>query len=58
MSKFSKKSIKLISQGQLNKMEAIIVDRWLETWTIVEKRDSARKNPDRCDDFYTSPICL
>lgn len=58
MSKFGKKSTKLISQGQLNKMEAIIVDRWLETWTIVEKRDSAQKNPDRCDDFYTSQICL
>ena len=43
MSKPDHTSRKYIPQWQLDKIEMIFVDRWQETWKIVEQRDFVRK---------------
>ncbi|WP_156114086.1 hypothetical protein [Myxosarcina sp. GI1] len=43
MTKSKNSRICSISQWQSNKMRQIIIDRWQETWTVVENRNKSRK---------------
>ncbi len=43
MTKFKHFSTRSIPQWQSNRMKQIIIDRWQETWAVVEARNKTRK---------------
>ncbi|MEM7759779.1 MAG: hypothetical protein AAF298_16870 [Cyanobacteria bacterium P01_A01_bin.40] len=43
MTKFQSSQKHNIPQWQSHKIRQIIIDRWREIWTVVEKRNKGRK---------------